>query len=564
MSRLLLLVLLAILVGCASLIDSDPMRLNNGSMGELADIKGGGESLGDEMSSGGENEEESLGDNWEREMIDGGISEERLAGEETAGEMIGGEIGGGDEIQAGSELPQCVQRDEECNGLDDDCDSQIDEEISGCCTHGISRTCGLDVGSCTVGTQSCENGEWSRCDGRQPSDEVCDGADNDCDQLIDEGLLNTCGQCGTVPQESCNREDDDCDGRIDERVTNACGECGPLPSEVCDQQDNDCDGRTDERVTNACGECGPLSNELCDGQDNDCDGRVDEGLSRGTCTVGQGQCLRSGQEVCINGQFSCNVASGNPVIEVCNGADDDCDNRIDEREDGENLCIEVCNGQDEDGDGRIDEDVINACGQCGALPVEICNGIDDDCDQSIDESVINACGDCGLIPNEVCDGEDNDCDGEIDENVLNACGLCGALPNESCDGADNDCDGQIDETFPNLGENCQLGLGECIRDGVFVCSSVGTSVCNAIVGSPEIEICDQKDNDCDGSSDEDFNFESDAENCGQCNRFCFFHSNRCVNGNCVCGPDNLQCRGREECIDNLCVISCGEGDRICP
>ena len=35
-------------------------------------------------------------------------------------------------------------------------------------------------------------------------EEVCDGEDNDCDEHIDEGQLNACGECGFLPQESCD------------------------------------------------------------------------------------------------------------------------------------------------------------------------------------------------------------------------------------------------------------------------------------------------------------------------------------------------------------------------
>lgn len=47
-------------------------------------------------------------------------------------------------------------------------------------------------------------------------DELCNGEDDDCDGVVDDGVLNACGSCGPVPTESCNGEDDDCDGAVDE------------------------------------------------------------------------------------------------------------------------------------------------------------------------------------------------------------------------------------------------------------------------------------------------------------------------------------------------------------
>ncbi len=61
-----------------------------------------------------------------------------------------------------------------------------------------------------------------------------------------------------IPVEACNGEDDDCDGRIDEGVLNSCGECGDDPVELCNGADEDCDGRIDEGALNACGVCGEI------------------------------------------------------------------------------------------------------------------------------------------------------------------------------------------------------------------------------------------------------------------------------------------------------------------
>jgi len=75
---------------------------------------------------------------------------------------------------------------ETCNGLDDDCDGSVDDGI------GIQE-CGTDIGECIKGTQSCSNGTMEECSGAYvgPTNETCDGLDNNCNGIIDEG--NVCG-----------------------------------------------------------------------------------------------------------------------------------------------------------------------------------------------------------------------------------------------------------------------------------------------------------------------------------------------------------------------------------
>ena len=73
---------------------------------------------------------------------------------------------------------------------------------------------------------------------------------------------------------------------------------------------------------------------------------------------------------------------------------------------------------------------------------------------------------------------------------------------EICDGKDNNCNGQIDEGF-NVGQSCTVGVGECARTGQYVCKADGTGTqCNATPGTPTAEICDGKDNNCNGQIDE--------------------------------------------------------------
>ncbi|MEZ4470172.1 MAG: MopE-related protein [bacterium] len=176
------------------------------------------------------------------------------------------------------------------------------------------------------------------------------------------------------------------------------------------------------------------------------------------------------------------------------------------------------------------------CGGAG-VPDEQCNGADDDCDGRVDEAVQNACGGCGGVPDEQCNGADDDCDGRVDEGTLNACGQCGEVPAETCNGVDDDCDGSTDEA---LVQGCGVDRGVCTvgeqvcRDGAFgACSGVG----------PSAEDCNNADDDCDGAVDEGDFFELG----------CDFRADTCRAGQCVCG-NGSRCPISRECINGRCVI----------
>ncbi|HRI63790.1 MAG TPA: MopE-related protein, partial [Polyangium sp.] len=526
---------------------------------------------------------------------------------------------GGNGSAGGQGGMACVPIAEICDNLDNDCDGKIDNGLMCLCLVGETQSCydgdpsTIGVAGCLAGTQTCgPTGAFGTCDGQVlPGLEMCNGLDDDCNGNVDEGFGTV--TCGVG---ACKVTVDACTNGM----TNPCVPLPPSPMEACDGTDDNCDGRVDEGCscidgqtqscytgpngtegTGACaagtqtcmggmwGMCaGDVTpqNETCNGIDDDCNGQVDEGLGvtvcgTGACHVSVNNCANGNPQMCV---------PGNPGTETCNGIDDDCDIDVDEdlgtTSCGVGACLatvpactsgqptpcvpgmpspEACDGIDNDCNGAVDNGNPGGGGPCMTGNMGVCAAGTNQC---VGGQIV--CAQTTTSSPEVCDNLDNDCNGTVDDNpaqVGTPCmttlpGVCTAgtractngmlvcvsntmASPEVCDNLDNDCDGQLDDGNPGGGMNCNTGnLGICAA-GSTNCVN-GQIVCNQNT-APNVELCDNLDNDCNGVVDDNAQQVGTPCTTGQPG-VCSAGTRACMNGMLVC---NRNVNPSGETCDNL-------------
>lgn len=368
---------------------------------------------------------------------------------------------------------------EVCDGLDQNCNGQIDEGLEnpwyadtdgdgfGDPNHVISQ-CAEPLGFITDHSD-CDD---TRSDTYPAAPETCDATDQNCDGQIDEGLSVWWFA--------------DTDGDSFGNLNNASYQCAAPPGFIADN--TDCDDRQNTIY--------PGAPEICDGLDQNCDGQIDDGLDLPwyADTDGDGfgdpnhivyQCAASAGLVADNSDCNDTEVTIHPNgIEICdpNNTDENCDGLADDstaadsgktrwyidndadtygdnQDPGQLFCDPPTGNYSADADDCDDSTSSIAPGQD-----EHCDGIDENCDGQIDNNAID--------PQTFYLDADGDSYGDINQTI-NAC----TMPNGYVTDA-NDCD----DSDPNLNQGCDGVFSAALADAILLGENADDNAGSASTG----------------------------------------------------------------------------------